>query len=1492
MHPSIATNSEAFIKRGQSSDPMKCYLCEDASAHVPSKVTKHIENYHLHHSLTWLHYIIVPCKLTCTSGDGHRAKAHYHCPCCAWITTNKSRCASHYKKHIDVYTDHSEFSSKSSDSSCRPSSVLIDPISGVHMVSLKESGENIPIHVVAHWSNDNTFEYMCSDEHCSISMDSAKTHNTTNYLCQHLRRVKSETFVPNTWSEKDFDISTLSKAEKEIYWRDLPKLQMERCPLVVNWPHSKSYQYYSVACEKSKYFPFSRLFVKFSRHNNKYICDCRRISQLRCCIHVIITKLYKCFMNGSILSPNEPSIEPEPVSENINSTDRNSSLTEQEISYQLHTKKYPVKFPNGVLGKSITDLENITCLAPTETHCPHCNDILSGPSTYCRSGYIMDPKTIISNVKLCFKKCLKCNIRYYYKEWKDGLHVSSNKLILTLDMCLLTREFLRNSTSPGRTGKTFLNFLRQLGKDSPIADKDFRESYINFELFCKYDYNFNCLICGHNPSILITDVCRKGFVKLPVALVENGKDGPRNMINFWNKLSEHLLLQTNVEHLIDSWAPWISPKLSEENVESNEFGKGKGHQVPISEDVMFSPEELEDLFASNSKEDIFKTLKDANIAFDRTSSKERLINLLIKSIHMTPAFSKKLYSIQGGSGGWLAFSCPHGIVYVVKALLKHESPSDYVDILLSLKIPPAVIICDMPDRIARNLHRRAPALLRPHLGMLAAPTTVNIASAKEKKLKVRIPALSSSSHSIREDQSVPQSNSSAMYILYDNFHKSNSKRESEILRHVNHVEGLKNLNTQVSEQLNSVIGRDHYFLDRMTLGRHYFMLRLVIHLLNLHRNEKTLKSMERANPGALLNTDSVGRLYVTVPPSEAVYKPNLSTSLKLERRSNSLSGYNFKRLDANSSCANNNDKTSSIMTSANSSSPPISNACDLTIQDSSHRSQIITLSDETRDVFLKGPTAVTTMSSLISPHNTPDVDRMNDVSNFDISLDNLDFSFGSGDELIGTSGNASSNLCSHMPVKTKSKERQANISTTRDEIANEISAASSPSKHATSINTFKSVSKEDRVKKELELIDTLLFETRPDYLLYEINKTKVFVSDIYALTRNKFLNDTIINVSLHMLTQQNAGVHFFAPTLVSILFSLHKEDVDNGILKELTDNMDKDIILLPWCEHNHWRLIVLWPQTTNWAIMDPLGETVFNNRRVTTTLVSKYLSAITSTSWSCKTVPYDLQSDMTSCGIFVIKYACSLGKVEEAFNRLTVEMSRKYLAEKIIRNGDISEDFCTYCAKMYPKDHSNGVKWVQCDECSRWIHTSCVSTDIALLLNISKTEFLCNVCERLLKRKRQNLQCQQQCNLQSVNCQKPSPETKSKLTEISLTEKDFSFEVIIIEETKARICAGCKKPLLSRKRNTSRQRSIGLKKQYFRDIYNSHLKKNMTVKSIMYVHSYKTCVEKTDPLWKCLSPSQFLINEKCFNELLFFPQKCSRFENEFSIKLNDVSKSV
>ena len=216
------------------------------------------------------------------------------------------------------------------------------------------------------------------------------------------------------------------------------------------------------------------------------------------------------------------------------------------------------------------------------------------------------------------------------------------------------------------------------------------------------------------------------------------------------------------------------------------------------------------------------------------------------------------------------------VVYCIKFVLRGESPRDYVDLLRSLAFPPSVSISDMPQRLAAHANRTVPNFFRPHFGRLFAPSEENITAAKEGRLVrhlhwikgMNIPKASSFATETKGEEIHPLTGVSDRYSLSDRFHERNSSCPSDLLRRVSLVPEINAVvNTEVEEQLHSVINRSNYSFNMMLPGNHLFMMRLKMHMNNVRINEAYILRLEKAirvhtGPSRRLQCDDNGMLRV------------------------------------------------------------------------------------------------------------------------------------------------------------------------------------------------------------------------------------------------------------------------------------------------------------------------------------------------------------------------------------------------------------------------------------------------------------------------------------------------------------------------------------------------------------------------------------------------------------------------------------------------------
>ena len=74
------------------------------------------------------------------------------------------------------------------------------------------------------------------------------------------------------------------------------------------------------------------------------------------------------------------------------------------------------------------------------------------------------------------------------------------------------------------------------------------------------------------------------------------------------------------------------------------------------------------------------------------------------------------------------------MIYALKFVLRAESPRDYIDILLSMKHQPNIVISVVAKRPAAHGNIRQPDMFWPFRGMVAEPTEENINAARDGML--------------------------------------------------------------------------------------------------------------------------------------------------------------------------------------------------------------------------------------------------------------------------------------------------------------------------------------------------------------------------------------------------------------------------------------------------------------------------------------------------------------------------------------------------------------------------------------------------------------------------------------------------------------------------------------------------------------------------------------------------------------------------------------
>ncbi|XP_006812748.1 uncharacterized protein LOC102801656, partial [Saccoglossus kowalevskii] len=402
------------------------------------------------------------------------------------------------------------------------------------------------------------------------------------------------------------------------------------------------------------------------------------------------------------------------------------------------------------------------------------------------------------------------------------------------------------------------------------------KAYEHFEALTDHDYTFNCVICGSNPPVIITDLQRKACFRMDVSslkLPDVCEDSDKvDVETFWKKIEMEKLVKPLIRYgeknpfqmtsSYSAWAPYIGRATRGETVWNTEHRKVIRETERLETDCRdMSEERLIELLNSSSitVAKVKEICSTCNIA--ATGSKYDMVLRIRQALIKNDNIMNKVFQkIWGASGGWLSASCPHRIVYAVKFLIRAESPRDHVDLIRSFKVQPSVVIVDMPHMVARHGNIRYPQMFHPYDGRVAESTSENIMLATEGKLEVHLPWLygrqqsSQGNHVLGDDVHL---------CLYDVFHQQNTSKEEEVLRRISNIPELHGIvNSQVAEQIHNSRKRDIHFLNTMGATTHIFILMNVIHSHNMKVNADTMAKMTDVFK-AQVTFDSLGRAVIS-----------------------------------------------------------------------------------------------------------------------------------------------------------------------------------------------------------------------------------------------------------------------------------------------------------------------------------------------------------------------------------------------------------------------------------------------------------------------------------------------------------------------------------------------------------------------------------------------------------------------------------------------------
>ncbi|XP_044058674.1 uncharacterized protein LOC122879066 [Siniperca chuatsi] len=465
------------------------------------------------------------------------------CPMCNLYLNKKNLRKHKLRKHL--------ISEKDITAKDHLRSQCVDSHNGVYAVAKSYKATAIPVHVIKKKSG-STHKMVCEEDRCEVISDFQRRSGMPNSQCPHLRSVDFcftrasredlkpgvlEELVDNKWIGKDMGAKCLNHRDQAT---------QSRAPLVTLVDLGGSHCLYLSVFEPkvSQYSKLGRLFVTYNVKGRLWHCDCSRgrIS----CLHKCIAKWYLFQTNKQLFSSHAERDAPLRFSELTEPTETSTEnspgtvypLREEGLKemakYIYNQKKLPTTFPENITQ---SEIHFSKFLVPAETVCQECpgHVSLTEPVLITNKARVITLTGVTEDTSTFFKKCPDCELVYCYQEWSEGLHNYNNHIILSLQLCMLLQNSIKNHTAGGGVVEVL---KRTVGVKSP-SGMEVLQAYLHFEALTSHD----CL------SVVMLDLYQKGVFNMAGIEINDLPEsftGEVNAKEFWDSVCMEIITSSLV----------------------------------------------------------------------------------------------------------------------------------------------------------------------------------------------------------------------------------------------------------------------------------------------------------------------------------------------------------------------------------------------------------------------------------------------------------------------------------------------------------------------------------------------------------------------------------------------------------------------------------------------------------------------------------------------------------------------------------------------------------------------------------------------------------------------------------------------------------------------------------------------------------------------------------------------------------------------------------
>jgi hypothetical protein len=296
---------------------------------------------------------------------------------------------------------------------------------------------------------------------------------------------------------------------------------------------------------------------------------------------------------------------------------------------------------------------------------------------------------------------------------------------------------------------------------------------------------------------------------------------------------------------------------------------------------------------------------------------------------------------------------------------------------------------------------------------------------------------------------------------------------------------------------------------------------------------------------------------------------------------------------------------------------------------------------------------------------------------------------------------------------------------------------------------------ENKLPKDLEYYKRIKMPKNKDYLVgkyYYISReqnsdfmAELNFLDFDTLSGNNWLCNFVIDTCLltYAFKLNLKNTHILSCNSVTQL--MDRKEIGEESYKKITFPTNS-MVILPWLFNNsHWIVVFINFNTRECYIMDPNIPYDIDSRKSKICFnqllkalksnviygVEKNCPSVTHIACPLKNIPK--QKDTFNCGVFIVYYAFTIMNGSNFNSEFDPNMYRKYLKSHLLENSEDMTNICLYCSsdtnKHRPHPDDEGVDWVSCSLCCRWMAINCIPTEDRMI-NYEVNDFFCILCRK------------------------------------------------------------------------------------------------------------------------------------------------------------------